>query len=582
MTVYQGLNGKTYNTGTKLGEGGEGTVYEINGESDKVIKLYNPEKLKNRTERAAKERKLKSMLGMKIQARVDGVLRLAWPLDILYERGKMVGFVMYKMSNMLKIYDIQRCWRGAPNDPSTKAVLAVYPKFTWKYSVQFAYNLAWVVDYVHSHGIVIGDLNQNNIYADTSTGAVVLIDCDSFDIRDAKSGERFPCEVGLQEILAPELQTVGQLAGNFTEATDNFSLAVHIFRLLMRNANPFGGVPSAGASSSAVTTANVHILNGDCPYIKKCTLTVPGWAPDFSILPPSIQNLFRKTFEYTAVTAKSKINKRATAAEWRTVLAVFAAVGTNPNLTTCTRNPYHVYTSHNTICPWCKCEGYVPPKIQPVHTAVTTSGSAYGRSSSSGTAVNGTSQSPAAGKRSFIPSWKPTSVPNAFSSIVSAAQPRSLGAKAKQFAGSLASRLGIGKGTGNTANTKIRRKAYLFYVLLAAFGLASGFVFGGLTAGAVNAVFGTAFGEAGMSAVLSAAGVIGGLVLAYLFEDQYTRAMNAFPWLFMSGVAFLIPLLFVLVIGAVIFVILLIAGIVLSILAVIFLMFFLCSCLSGS
>lgn len=572
MAVYQGLNGKTYNTEAKLGEGGEGTVYEISGEPDKVIKLYKPEKLKDGTECATKEQKLKTMLDLKIQARVDGVLRLAWPLDILYEQGKMVGFVMYKMSNMLKIYDIQRCWRGTPNAPGTKEVLAVYPKFTWKYSVQFAYNLAWVVDYVHSHGIVIGDLNQNNIYADTGTGAVVLIDCDSFDIRDAKSGKRFPCEVGMKEILAPELQTVGELKGKFTEETDNFSLAVHIFRLLMRNANPFGGVPSAGASSSAVTTADVHILNGDCPFIRKCTLSIPGWAPDFSILPPSLQNLFRKTFDYTAITATSKINKRATAAEWCTVLAVFAAVGTNPNLTTCTRNPYHVYASHNTICPWCKCEGYVPPKIQPVHIAGTASGSSYGRSN----------PSPGAGKKSFIPSWKSTTASGAFSSVVSAAQPRSLGAKAKQFAGGLASRLGIGKAAGNTANTKIRRKPYLFYVLLAAFGLASGFVFGGLTAGAVNAAFGTAVGETGMSAVLSIAGVIGGLVLAYLFEDQYTRAMNALPWLLMAVAAFLIPPLLALAMGAVIFVVMLIVGIILSILAAIFLIFCLCSCISGS
>ena len=582
MAVYQGLNGKTYNTGAKLGEGGEGTVYEISGEPDKVIKLYKPEKLKDGAERATKERKLKTMLGMKIQARVDGVLRLAWPLDILYEQGKMVGFVMYKMSNMLKIYDIQRCWRGTPNAPGTKEVLAVYPKFTWKYSVQFAYNLAWVVDYVHSHGIVIGDLNQNNIYADTSTGAVVLIDCDSFDIRDTKSGERFPCEVGLQEILAPELQTAGELKGKFTEETDNFSLAVHIFRLLMRNANPFGGVASAGASSSAVTTANVHIVNGDCPYIKKCTLTIPGWAPDFSILPPSLQNLFRKTLDYTAITATSKINKRATAAEWRTALAEFAAVGTNPKLTTCTRNPYHVYASHNTICPWCKCEGYVPSKIQPVHTAGTTFGSAYGRSSSSGAAAGRSNPSPGAGKRSFIPPWNPASVSTAFSSVVSAAQPRSLGAKTKQFAGGLASHLGIGKGAGNTASTKIRRKPYLFYVLLAAFGLVSGFVFGGLTAGAVNAAFGTAVGEAGMSTVLSIAGVIGGLVLAYLFEDRYTRAMNAFPWLLMAVAAFLIPPLLALAVGVVVFVVLLIVGIILSILAAIFLIICLCSCILGS
>lgn len=539
MAYYTGAYGATYNLGSQLGAGGEGTVYAIQGSSDKVAKLYKADKFTSKSLRDAKERKLKAMMGMNIKAKIDGVLRLAWPIDVLYSQGQMVGFVMPKISKMLKIFDIQRCWRADANNPSTKEVLAAYPGYTWKYAVQFAYNLAWVVRYVHSNGIVIGDLNQNNIYADTDTGAVVLIDCDSFDITDVKTGERFPCEVGLPEMLAPELQTVGQLKGKFTTHTDNFSLAIHIFRLLMRNADPFTGVPSAGASSSAITSANVNIVNGNCPYVRSCSVSVPGWAPDFSILPLSVQNLFKKTFDYNATTAISKSTKRATATEWCSVLAPLGAKDPNPNLKACTNNlnklhAYHIYPAHNATCPWCKCEGYVPPKpIPPKPTVVKT-------------------------QTKSTTTYTP--------SVVNQTNGSSTNSSAAV----------------SSNNQIIRRKPYLFYIVLIVCGIASGFIFENIASQAISEAAGSYIDPMTCAIIFAIVGAIGGAVMAHHFEDKYIHAINAIPWLLLGVVAVFIPPAVAVVVGVVIYVVALIIGLIVSILAIIFGIAIVCACISGS
>lgn len=71
------------------------------------------------------------------------------------------------------------------------------------------------------------------------------------------------------------------------------------------------------------------------------------------MLPPELLNLFDKTFNYTAVTAKRKIASRATAAEWCKALAPFGSKEPNVNLKKCSSNPRHVYSAHNKSCPWC-------------------------------------------------------------------------------------------------------------------------------------------------------------------------------------------------------------------------------------
>lgn len=523
MPSYSGVAGKKkYTLGKLLASGGEGIVYEISGDSTHVAKLYKPDRFKSDAERSTMERKLKAMIAMKLATTVDGLLRLAWPQDILYENGKCVGFVMPRINTKYKIFDIYRTGRGSVQERE-------YTNYTWKYSVQFAYNMAWVVNYVHKHNIVIGDLNQNNIAVDLVTGAVILIDCDSFDIRDPHTQEHFPCVVGLPEMLAPELQTVGSLRnGTFTKESDNFSLAIHIFRLLMNNEDPFGGVITSNASQSLIS-GKAAIVNGECLYVRD----VPNkkWLPrmpKLDILPASIQQLFQKTFNYTASTALARRKNRATAQEWVNALFVLSAPEPNPHLKSCKNNVKHVYPSHNTQCPWCAIEKAItppppPPKPRYSNTSITPT-------------PNTTNSTPNYGVQNNTHSYTPP----------------------------------------------VRRSAGLFYVVLILFGLASGFIFGDMVSNLVNDAFDINMSAVFAGVMLSIIGVISGATIAHSLEDKYTHANNGLPWLLMGLPVMATPLLVALVLGLVAGLVIAILSFVLQLIGAVLLIICACSACGGS
>ena len=349
MSAYYSLKGQYYSLHTALASGGEGTVYSLVGHDDLVAKIYASSTFKENQDREKQEKKLRAMLNMHIKINPDGMTRIAWPQDILYDTDdNLAGFTMPKVNAAYKIYDIYRGGKGAVRDQ-------IYPNYTWKYSVQFAYHLAWIVDYVHSYDVVIGDLNPNNIVVDTVANTILLIDCDSFDI--TYDGEHFPCLVGLPEVLAPEIQPVDRVVnGLFSKQSDNFSLAVHIFRLLMNNEDPFGGIITTDESMSSIV-ANRAICNGECPYVRNVPgRSIPSRAPSMEMLPTEIQDLFQKTFNYTATTVIKNIPRRADAKEWCLALAPYGASDPNPRMKTCSVDPKHVYPAHNKECPWCKIE----------------------------------------------------------------------------------------------------------------------------------------------------------------------------------------------------------------------------------
>lgn len=346
MKSYTGKNNNIYHLeDVYIGKGGEGSVYNIIGDPNQVAKIYDPrKKFKTEADRQELLEKLETMYSMKINTVIDGILRVAWPTDILFDNGTFVGYVMPKVKLPYKIYHVMR------NDR-----MKIFPNYTWKFSVQYAYNLSWVVWYLHMNGIIIGDMNMNNI-AVGPKGDIVLIDCDSFDIRNTKTGKHYKCKVGLSELLAPEIQVHARVEdANFSKEADNFSLAIHLFRLLMNNSDPFGArVLGRNVNSKTVPSLNEAIINGECPHFRSVpNKEVPPSAPKLDLLPPDIAQAFDRTFNYTQLTVQKSMKNRTTAEEWNRLLLKYAQAEPNPNLKRCTKVASHVYPVHHTTCPFC-------------------------------------------------------------------------------------------------------------------------------------------------------------------------------------------------------------------------------------
>lgn len=344
LTQLWTASGTVVKLGKLLGQGGEGAVYKVPAMPGKVVKVFHQQ---NR--RQQMHEKIRLLAKYRDAMYLDGILIAAMPEEVLYDsRGNFAGYMMPQLMSTMKLYDVQR-------EGGRRKML---PDMDYRGLIIIAYNLAEAVQHLHDRGIVIGDMNPNNIVVNPD-GTVVLIDCDSFDITDPDTGIHYPCRVGLAELLAPELQLVGKLEnGSFTRESDVFSLAIHIFRLLSNNADPFFAamdIMSCSAPiSEVITVRNQLILNGECPYVRD----IPGkqrphWAPSLDIFPENMQALMRRAFDYTADTYESKIGDRPSAREWQQALMQFYQTA----MTRCTKDPFHWYLPGLAACPFC------PPKM---------------------------------------------------------------------------------------------------------------------------------------------------------------------------------------------------------------------------
>ncbi len=143
----------------------------------------------------------------------DGVpiLQLAWPMDVLYdENGHYVGYIMPFIQGGIEIFEIDRGCH------SQKA-MNLFPDYTWKLNVQVAHHLAIAVNYLHKHGCVIGDMNSKNILVNEKK-TIMILDADSFDVKNKVNNIHYKCGVGTEDYLPPELQ-----GRNLREETAQFN-----------------------------------------------------------------------------------------------------------------------------------------------------------------------------------------------------------------------------------------------------------------------------------------------------------------------------------------------------------------------
>jgi serine/threonine protein kinase len=324
MQVRRRSNGQLLILNAELGGGGEGKIYAVDQNSSRVAKIYHQPT-------AEMADKLAAMVANPPDdpSAAEGHVSIAWPLDLLEDRGKVVGFLMPKVTQVRPIHDFY--------NPKTRRDRT--PFFNYLYLHRTARNLAAAVSSLHAGGYVIGDVNESNILV-SQTALVTLVDTDSFQVRVGK--QIYPCPVGKPEFTPPELQGKTLRHYQRTPEQDRFGLAVLIFQVLMEGTHPFAGVYTGSGDPPPIES---RIAAGHFPYgTRRVPYRPTPIAPDGKILHPDLRRLFLQCFDSGYLDP----SQRPDAQTWVQVLE-----SAEQELVICQRNPQHRYSDRLPRCPWC-------------------------------------------------------------------------------------------------------------------------------------------------------------------------------------------------------------------------------------
>jgi WD40 repeat protein len=322
--------GKIFDLHEPFRSGGEGAIYEVPYYPNLVAKVYHAQR--RTPERIAK---LQIMVAHPPVNPTEHLNHpsIAWPTELLRDTAtnQLVGFVMPRVRQMLPLSEVY----------NPRARRRQLPLFNYRYLVRTARNLCAAVQAVHQAGYVIGDLNESNVLV-SDQALVTLVDADSFQVRDPKTGVVYRSLVGKPEYTPPELQGCSFADVDRQPEHDAFALAVLIFRLLMEGFHPFDGVYRGRGEPPEM---GARIRNGYFPYARGRTGIEPSpLAPPFEMLHPDLQALFVRCFE------EGHRNRRVRprVEDWLEALE-----GAEDALQQCGQNEQHYYWVHWSGCPWC-------------------------------------------------------------------------------------------------------------------------------------------------------------------------------------------------------------------------------------
>lgn len=227
----------------------------------------------------------------------DSHVNLAWPLEVVLDDGRFVGFLMPAVTEK----EILR-FRLIASPLERRLVsggLPWVPGFTWKYLIGAAANLASVTHLLHEAGVVIGDFSADDLRV-ANDSRVVLLGCDSMQLKDRVSGEVFPA-----------LHCRGTSSVPLNPSYDLPALASHVHRLLAEGRN---------------LTANLNDASDPA-------------SPD--LLPDTLKGMFQRASDGNPASCP-------TAFQWQQTLVVLGA-----DIVKCRQEPLHEYWSGLAKCPLC-------------------------------------------------------------------------------------------------------------------------------------------------------------------------------------------------------------------------------------
>jgi DNA-binding helix-hairpin-helix protein with protein kinase domain len=324
MTAVYDETDREWSLGHRIGGGGEGEVYRLQGAADYCAKIYT-----KRPITLVQEQKLRALQALYTSLQSVAAL----PLSVLYaasgKRGA-IGMVLPYVEG-LDVHDVYH-----PEGRSRHL-----PGADLRFLISVAKNIAFVFQQLHGAGIVVGDISEQNVRV-LKNATVRLIDCDSFQV--SSNGRRFECGVGSVLWTPSELQGKSLAGVVRTENHDRFGLAQLIFLLLFCGRYPFAGTPVGNANLDPGQAIARHAFAYD-PDPPVRLLSAPRNAPPFGSYPSWIRSLFIRAFG----AGSERAGARPTPLEWIDALEKLMQ-----NLESCGRVSSHSFWSGLLQCPWCE------------------------------------------------------------------------------------------------------------------------------------------------------------------------------------------------------------------------------------
>lgn len=285
----------------KLGEGGQGIVYLVEGSTRKsALKWYN---LEQATEEQRTAIRYLVDTGPPRRPEAAGK-RFIWPLDVVTAAGaKQFGYLMplIDTSRFADLAEVMAHRRPAPGLDALSEI---------------SYQAAHSYGALHLGGNCYRDVSRGNLMFDPKTGDVLICDNDNVGINRQST-----CQIwGTIEYMAPELIR-GDVRNPSTES-DLHSVAVLLFMLWTWH-HPFHGemeykvrswdVPAKKLlyGKSPVFIFNPNDKRNRLPNDPEYATAAKRWA----MCPPSVQNLFIKAFTVGLKEPASRV----TEGEWQNV-----------------------------------------------------------------------------------------------------------------------------------------------------------------------------------------------------------------------------------------------------------------------
>lgn len=330
VTLTGSRSRTAYKLGQEIGAGGNGIVYAVSLRPELVAKVARQPLTRHDVE------KLEALVA---GTTADLVTVAAWPVDCLADAsGRTVGFVMPRILDARPLHELY----------SPRPRVQHFPAADFRFLVHVAANVARLFAAVHKAGFICGDVNHSNILI-RQNGTVAAVDCDSFQVGD---GKRFPCLVGTDGFVPPELlgAALGHTPRNANH--DNYGLALLVFHLLFMGRHPFAG-RFLGRGEMPLERA---IAEGRFAYsrdARRTELAPPPFTLPMAAVGPAVSDLFERAFHPDA-----RKGGRPSPETWIDALDHLKAT-----LAVCGKVAWHHHPQSVTPCPWCAIEGTAKVKL---------------------------------------------------------------------------------------------------------------------------------------------------------------------------------------------------------------------------